>query len=520
MHCVANRRVAMHHVREVLRLYKDVRLSGRSIAGSLGISRSAVSRIIGRFEEAGLSWPLPSQMEESQLEAVLYGKPQGRPMSRPEPDFPAVHEELRRKGVTLQLLWMEYKERDPDGYAYSQFCERYRRWRKTTDISMRQNHVPGDKCFVDYAGAPLRFVDPQTGEIQEACLFVAVLGASNYTYAEAHLTQDISSFVGGHVRAFAYFGGVPALLVPNNLKAGVHKADRYESELNRTYADMAAYYGTAVLPARPHKPKDKAKMEVGGQIAERWIIAARRHRTFFSLAELNQAIRALLERLNHRPFQKREGSRRSQFEQIDRPALRPLPDAPYELATWRRARMHIDCHIELERVYYSVPHAFVAKEVDVRTTEHVVEIFHQGRRLAGHPRERCPGARRTEVSHLPKAHQKHLEWNPERLVAWGRTVGPSTATLIERMLLDKPHPEMGYRACLGVLSLSKKYTPQRLERAAERALAIGSPRLHSVRSILQRGLDRLDGNEPMGRSGDTAHAHVRGAAYYQRSFLH
>lgn len=449
-------------------------------------------------------------MEEAQLEAVLYGRPQGRP----------AHEELRRKGVTLQLLWLEYKARDPDGYAYSQFCERYRRWRKTTDISMRQKHLPGDKCFVDYAGVPLHFVDPQTGEIQGACLFVAVLGASNYTYAEAHRAQDISSFVGGHVRAFSYFGGVPALLVPDNLKAGVNKADWYEPELNRTYADMATYYGTAVLPARPGKPKDKSKVEVGVQIAERWIIAALRHHTFFSLAELNQAIRALLERLHDRPFQKLEGSRRSRFEQIERSALRPLPGAPYELATWRRARVHIDCHIEFERVYYSVPHTFVAKEVDVRATEHMIEIFHQGRRLAGHPRERCPGARRTEVSHLPKAHQKHLEWSPERLIAWGRTVGPYTAALMERMLLDKPHPEMGYRACLGVLSLSKKYTPQRLERAAERALAIGSPRLHSVRSILQKGLDRLDVNEPTGRSDDTTHAHVRGASYYQRSLLH
>ena len=504
----------MHHIIDVLRLHHEAHLSERAIARSLPVSRSTVSEVLTRARLAHLSWPLSSDCDEARLEALLYTKPQGRPVERVEPDWPTIHQELRRKGVTLNLLWMEYKEQHPEGLQYSQFCHRYQEWTKRLHVAMRQSHRAGDKLFIDYAGPTMRVVDPETGESLTAHLFVAVLGASNYTYAEAHPAQNLASFVGGHVRALAYFGGAPALLVPDNLKAAVLKGDRYEPKLNRTYYEMASYYAMAVMPARPRRPKDKPKVEVGVQIVERWIIAVLRHRVFFSFAELNEAIHGLLERLNHKPFQKLEGTRRTLFEAIDRPALRPLPKDPYEYAVWRIARVHIDSHVEVDHAFYSVPHPLVGRQVDVRITDRLVEVFYQGSRVASHARVRIKGAMKTVVEHLPKAHQKHREWSPTRLIQWGQSIGPSTGILVERILASRPHPEQGYRSCLGLLSLSKRYSPERLEKASYRALTLGAANYKSVKSILEKGLDRLAvqeaGEEPAPRS----HEHVRGAQYY------
>lgn len=504
----------MHAILDILRLRHEAALSERAIARSLRVSRSTVSDVLTRAQLANLNWPLSAEVDEAQLEALLYTKPQGRPVERAEPSWSVIHQELRRKGVTLYLLWMEYKEQHPQGLQYSQFCHRYRQWTKRLQISMRQNHRAGDKLFIDYAGPTMRVVDPVTGESQPAQLFVAVLGASNYTYAEAQPSQSLESFVGGHVRALAFFGGAPALLVPDNLKAAVLKADRYEPTLNRTYAEMASYYGTAVMPARPRRPRDKPKAEVGVQIVERWILAVLRHRVFFSLAELNDAIRELLERLNTKPFQKLEGTRRSLFEAIDRPALRPLPNIPYEYAEWRVARVNIDSHIEVDHAYYSVPHSLLRQEVHARLTSRLVEVYAQGKSVARHERAHHKGATQTVAEHLPKAHQKHLEWSPQRLIAWGRSMGPSTGTMVEGIMERRPHPEQGYRSCLGLLSLSKKYSPERLEQACCRALALGAINAKSVRSILAKGLDRIvvedESEEPVLRS----HEHVRGASYF------
>lgn len=324
----------MHKIQDVLRLHSESGLSERAIAQSVGLSRSTISKIITRAKIMNLSWPLPEHLDEAKLEAMLFPVVQGRPKNYIEPDWAKVHVERKQKGVTLQLLWMEYKEHNPNGYQYSQFCERYNTWRKQLQISMRQEHRAGEKMFVDYAGPTVPVVNPETGEALHAQIFVAVLGASNYTFVEAHRAQNMESFIGGHIRAFEAFGGVPELVVPDNLKSAVFKADRYEPTLNRSYQEMATHYGCAILPARPRKPKDKPKAEVGVQIVERWILAVLRRRVFFSLHELNATITELTEHLNQKPFQKLEGSRQSLFAATDKLALHPLPATPYQYAEW------------------------------------------------------------------------------------------------------------------------------------------------------------------------------------------
>ncbi len=504
----------MRKLQEMLRLHKEQGLSLRQIARSLSVAYGTVHGVIQRAEAAALSWPLPAEVDEAALERLLYPGNQGRPRRRPEPDWPGIDAELRRKGVTLELLWLEYKREHPDGYQYSQFCDRSRRWRATQDVVLRQSYRAGEKLFVDYAGQTLPIVDPQTGDVREAQLFVAVLGASSYTFVEAHAAQDLPSWIGGHCRAVEFFGGVPTIVVPDNLKAGVREPSWYEPDLNPTYADWAAHYGTVVLPARPRHPRDRAKVEVAVQIAERWILAVLRHRTFTSLAEANTAIRALGDRLNARPFTQREGSRRALFEALEQPALRPLPATAYEFAQWKQAKVSIDYHLAVERNYYSVSYHLVGERVDVRLTAHTVEVFLKGRRVASHARLWGRGQYATDPAHRPLAHQRYLEWSPSRLMRWAATVGPQAATLVETILREKPHPEQGYRACLGILRLGKYYGPQRLEAAAARALGVHAHSYRSLKSILEHGLDQLalDLGEPVAPVG--AHANVRGARYF------
>ncbi len=507
----------MPRVLDILRLHNESSLSERAIARSLSLSHGTVSNILARTKEAGLPWPLPANLDERKLEVLLFPKAMGRPKNRKEPDWNLMYRESKRKGVTLQLLWMEYKSLYPEGYQYSQFCERFNQWKKSLQLSLRQEHKAGEKLFIDYAGPKIPVVDGETGEIREAQLFVATLGASSYTYAEAQWGQDLQSFVNGHVRAFQFFGGVPELLVPDNLKSGVKHADRYEPNVNRTYFEMASHYGSAILPTRPRKPKDKAKVEAAVLLTERWILAVLRNRRFFSLAELNKAIHELLIRLNEKSFQQMEGSRKLLFESLDKPALRPLPPKPYEFAFWRLSRVNIDYHITVEYVYYSVPYTLVKNEVDVRMTEAIVEIFHKGSRVASHRRGYRKGQMITDPLHRPKSHQKHMEWTPSRLIDWGKSMGPSIGKLIEEILDRKPHPEQGYRSCLGIISLSKRFSVERLEAAATRAIAISAFSYTSVKSILEKGMEQMELPLFIPETPTPAHENVRGASYYQEN---
>jgi transposase len=503
----------MRKTREILRLRFETQLSQRAIARAVGVSNATVWDVLARLAAAGLAWPLPEGVGAAELEARLY-REQGRRAPDPrEPDWPSVHAELRDKHVTLQLLWQEYRERHPDGYGYSYFCQHYRAWQGRLDLVMRQDHKAGEKLFVDWAGDTLPYVDGESGELRDASLFLAVLGCSNYTYAEAFADQATESFLSAHVHAFAFFGGVPELVVPDNLKTGVARADRYEAEIYAPYAELAAHYGTAVMPARIAKPRDKAKVETGVLVAYRWICAVLRKRTFYSLAEMNLAIAAQLEALNTRPFQKLPGSRASVFAEREAALLRPLPSEPFAYRTRKIARVHIDYHVELAGHYYSVPYHLAREQVELRFDARTVEIYHQGLRVAVHLRSNRKGRATTEEAHMPAAHRAMVAWTPQRIASWAAKTGPATAALCEAIMAARPHPELGYRSCLGVLRLEGKYGARRLEAACARSLAIGATSYRSVRSILERGLDAVsDGGavEPSSLS----HDNVRGASYY------
>jgi transposase len=508
------KRLPMRKIRDVLRLRWGLGLTNRQAAASLGLARSTVAEYIRRAEEAGLSWPLPEGGDDFVLERRLFPAP---PLiaaaDRPLPDWNEVAGDLARKGVTLFLLWHEYKETHPEGYQYSRFCDLYRQWAGRRSVWMRQDHKAGERMFVDYAGGTVPVVDRETGGVRQAQVFVAVLGASNYTYAEATWTQGVSDWVGVHVRAFEYFEGVPPLVVPDNLRAGVSRACRYEPGINATYAEMLAHYGSAALPTRVGRPRDKAKVESAVQVTQRWILARLRNRTFFSLAELNAAIRALLEDLNSRPFRKLRGSRRSQYEALDRPALGPLRAERYELAEWRKVRVNLDYHIEVAGHYYSVPYQLCGQELEARLTARVVECFHKGRRVAGHVRSSEISRHTTAKEHMPKSHQAALEWTPERIAQWTGQAGPSTRLLVERIMASRPHPQQGFRSALGIMRLGKIYGPARLEAASTRALRLGALSYRSLASILKCGLDRND--DSIAEARTIAHPNIRGAAYFE-----
>jgi len=509
----------MRKTREILRQKWCLGRSHREVARSLGQSVGAIHATLRRAEAAGLAWEAVGALSDTALDERLYGGPPGAERSRALPDFAAVHAEHKRRGVTLELLHLEYLERQPGGYRYTQFCEYYRRWLKRRRLSMRQIHRAGEKTFIDYAGKKPQIVDAATGEATDTELFVAVLGASSFTYAEATATQRVPDFLASHVRAFEAFGGVTELLVPDQLKSAVTTACRYEPGVHRAYEELAAHYGTAILPARPARPRDKAKVEVAVQVAERWILARLRHETFFSLTALNERIRELLTALNARTMRAYGASRRELFERLDRPALKPLPAERFEHAEWKAARVNLDYHVELERHYYSVPHALVHERVELRFGAATVEVFWRGQRVAAHARSSVRGGHTTIAEHMPKAHQKHLAWTPSRLVAWATSLGAGTAALVEAILADRPHPEQGYRSCLGILRLSKRYGPERLEAACTRAVAVRARSYRHVDSILKRGLDRLPlpvreaDREPVARAA--AHENVRGADYYR-----
>jgi transposase len=504
-------RLSMRKIREVLRLKWQHTMSDREIAQCCRVSKTTVSTIVLRAKSAELEPSLLEAFSDTELEQLLYPASQKPESSKSMPDWSWVHQQLQMKSVMLMLVWMEYREKCSHPYEYTSFCNHYKNWRQK--YSMRQIHLAGDKLFVDYAGHTIPIRDTLTGCVHQAQIFVAVLGASNYTYAEATWSQGGSDWAGSHVRALEFIGGCPRIIVPDNLKSGVKQADPYDPELNRSYHDLARHYGFAVLPARVRKPKDKAKVESGVLIVERWILAALRHQTFFSLEELNQAIRLLLIQLNQRSFKKLPGNREERYQQLDKPMLQPLPVKRYEYAEWKKVRVHIDYHVEIERHYYSVPCELVKQQLDARVTAHTVELFLKGERIASHRRSLQQGAHSTHPEHRPPHHRFMSEWSPERFIQWGQKIGPCTRELMVQMLGSKMYPEQSYRGCLGVLRLANTYESSRLETACQKALFIGNYRVKTIESILKNGLD-LKSSDIVEETVLPNHENIRGASYY------
>jgi len=447
------------------------------------------------------------------LEQRLFARSGVKPSRRRrcEPDWTALARELKRPGVNLMVLWEEYRQVHADGYGYSRFCDLYREFERRLSPVMRQHHVAGDKVFVDYSGKKIAIVNPATGEVREAEIFVAVLGASNYTYAEATWTQTLPDWIEAHVRMFRFFGGVPRLIVPDNLKSGVHKASFYDPEINRSYAMMAMHYGVGVVPARPYRPRDKAKVEAGVRFAQTYILGRLRHQTFFSLAEANRAIVLVVERMNAHIMRRFGLSRSDLFATVERPALRALPATDYEFAEWRLARVGLDYHVEIDGFFYSVPHGLIREQVDVRATIRTIELFHRGVRVAAH--QRRYGGRRhgTDPDHMPSAHRRYAEWTPDRFRRWGRSIGPNTEGLVLAILANRPHPEQGFRTCLGVLRLFKDIDPERAELIAARAVAVSALTYKSIASIIANKLERSSRDT---EDAVIEHPNLRGPGYF------
>jgi len=506
----------MRAVREVMRMYWEGGLPVREIARMTGVARSTARDMIVRFERSGLAWPVPAEISDADLEARLYGVAGVKPGRRkqPEPDWSVVARELKRKHVTLQVVWEEYIAAHPDGYRYSRWCDLFRRWEGRLPLVMRQSHAGGEKLFVDYAGDTVPVVDRRTGEVRAAHLFVAVLGGSSLSFAYASWSEQFADWAEAHNGAFAFFGGVPQLLVPDNAKVAVIRACHFDPMINRGYTDLARHYGTAVLPARPRKPRDKAKVEACVGIVERWLLGRLRNRTFYSLAEVNAAIAECLADLNERRVLRQFGkTRRQLFEEIDAPNLKPLPAEPWICAEWKRCRVGLDYHIAIERHHYSVPHRFARREVEARITARTVEIFLGGERIAVHMRSSGNGRHTTVPEHMPSSHRRYREWTPAKIREEAARIGPMLSLLVEKIIEDRPHPEQGYRSCLGIIGLARRFGPERLEAAALRALEIQARNYPSVKSILEKGLDQV----PVRQSPERApilHTNIRGPGYY------
>ena len=506
----------MSKIRQALQLLGDSRLSRRQVAAALGISKTTVSEIAMYARDAGVHWPMAVTLSDDELQARLYPPPRPRSSTRQEPDYAGMHLELKRPGVTLQLLWEEYRAgAGEQAYRYSAFCDKYRAWAKRLKRSMRQIHPGGERLFVDYAGQTVPVVSVATGEIRRAQIFVAVLGASNYTYACATWQQTAIDWVGAIIGALEFIGSVPRLLVPDQPRALIAHPDAYEPVTARLLEELGEHYGVAVLPARPGRPQDKAKVEVGVQVVERWILAALRHRRLFTLAEVNQAIGALLSELNQRPFKTLPGCRRSAFEALDAPALKPLPAVAMVLAQFKPARVNIDYHVAFESHYYSVPHQHVGAAVELRITATTLEVLLRRQRIAAHGRSARAGGFTTVAEHMPASHRAHRQWSPAKLIAWGERIGAATGSVVRWQMENRPHPEQGYRSCLGLMRLAREFGDERLEAACARARSIRAPSYRSVKSILQCGLDRQDTARQDGTAAPMpTHDNVRGPGYY------
>ena len=505
---MAQARLSVRKIREVLRLKAEARLSDRQIAAAIGSARSTVQECLRRARAAGVAWPLPAECDDEALAARLYRRAVAA-VRYPTPDFATIHAELAGKGVTRMLLWQEYKARHPDGCQYSAFCRDYEAWLGRQDAVMRFEHAPGDKIFVDYSGLTMEIVDRASGEVPKAEIFVAALGASHFTYVEATLSQTLADWLGAHVRALEYFGGVPQAIVPDNLKSGVRRACRYEPDLNPSYQDFAEHYGVAILPARVRKPRDKAKVEVAVQGIKRWILAPLRHCTFFSLGELNAALAAQLERYNDRDLSREAGTRRSRFEELDRRALKPLPAQRYQYATWKKAKVHLDYHVEVERRYYSVPYRLIGKTVDLRLTVHMVEVFYRGQAVATHLRQAGPRRFVTDPAHRPDRHRAVIELNHERLLERAEAIGPATAAVLREQVHRRAHPDEALRVSLGILRLAHDFSTVALEQACAHAVALKAYSYRAIRALIVAPPAPVQEALPI-----PEHDNVRGARYF------
>jgi len=521
---MAQERLTVRKIREILRLKYEAKLSNRatpalhqtqcgaSVAGAIKISNSTVGEYLRRAKKAGIEWPMGDISEEEQYSKLFPGVEEKQPKKQtPMPNWDVVSKEKRQKGVTLQLLWQEYKEQHPDGYQYSQYCYHYQQWRKSqVEPSMRFVYKGGEQMQVDYAGVKIPIKNPKTGEISEASVFVATLPASNYTYAEAHIKANQRNWNNAHVRALEYFGGVVKIVVPDNLKTGVTKPNYYDPDINPAYQELSEHYNFAVLPTRVRKPKDKGKVENGVQNVERWVIAPLRKRQFHSVFEVNEAMKAQLEQLNQKTMLKVGRSRYEEYVEIDKPNLRPLPKNRYEYVEEKTAKVNIDYHIEFDKHFYSVPYRLIRQKVTVRATDKIVQIISRGETII-HARQFDRGRYSTKSEHMPSNHQHMKNYRKEYFLQEAKEIGPKTLEFIQAILNSRTYPEQSFRACMGVLGLRKKYSPLLLEQACQSIL----PSKVFTYSTLKAELDYLAREKPQAEKPISGHANIRGPEYYQ-----
>jgi transposase len=505
------KRVSMRKIREVLRLTHEHKLSVRQVSKATGVGKTAVGEFVARARVIGITWPIPAEISDVELEARLFISPGFHESTRPVPDWAKVHEELKRRGVTLMTLWEEYHGTVSNGHGYSRYCQIYREWKRCLSVTMRQTHLAGDKLFVDWAGDKVPIIDRLTGEVHEASIFVAVMGASSYSYCEARWTETLPDWIGAHVNTLHFLGGVMKAVVPDNLKAGITKPSRYEPGINKTYQELSDHYGFVVLPARIKKPKDKAKVENAVRTVSRYLLGKLRNRRFFSLEELNDVARECVTFINSKVMKRLNKSRNELFATIDQPMLKALPAERYNYAEWKRCTVAPDYHVEVELHYYSVSFRLLRESIDARYTDKTVELFHKGMRVASHARSHVPYKHTTLPEHMPSSHRCYAEWNPARMLSIAGNIGPATVALFEAIMKAKAHPEQAFRSCLGIHALLGKYGPGRIEAAAKRGNDIGSTTLGSIKSILEKGLDKAYASPD---APPIHHANIRGRGYY------
>jgi transposase len=506
---------------EILRLSAQG-ISQRSIARSCGCSRNTVSRVLTQAQQKKIEWSVIQDLTDGDLYNILFPN-QNQPGLHKAPDCEYIHREMAKSGVTLSLLWNEYCEQcrisNEIPLKYVQYCNYYRKFAVTTRATMHINRKPGEQTEVDWAGQTAATIDRDSGEIIPAYIYVAVLSYSQYAYVEAFLRQDLECWIAAHVNAFKFFGGVTRILIPDNLKTGVYQAFWYNPVINKTYHEMAEHYGTAVIPARVRKPKDKPNAEGAVGVISTWILAALRNQKFFSLSTLNEAILEKLDIFNSNPFQKKAGSRLSSFLEEERSTLQPLPVSPYELAMWKIAIVQFNYHITIEKMHYSIPYEYIKHQVDVRITRQVIEVFFHNHRICSHPRlHGREGQYSTVTEHMPEDHQKYIQWNGERFISWAENVGTHTVIAIKAILASHKIEQQGYRGCMALLKLADRYSVTRLESACARALSYTpSPSYKNISTILKSGQDKLGQQEMEMPDNEEANQYgfTRGADYYR-----
>ena len=512
------KKITMRKIKEIFRLKYQLNLSNSKISKSLMISKSSVSKYIDYASEKGLSWEQVKDLSETELKNLLFFEEDKitNKSKKQLPDWKSVFEELKQKGVTLLLLWNEYKEEYPDGYKYSQYCDLYKKWRKKLNPSMRQNHKGGEKLFIDYAGVKVPIINSVEGKIRGANIFVATFGASNYFYTEAHFEQTKKNWINAHVRAFEYFRGVSEILVPDNLKAGVTSPCYYEPDINATYHEMSEHYNIVVIPARVRKPKDKAAVEVCVQVIEQSILAVIRKRQYFSISQLNKDLRYYMEQINNREMKHIGKSRKELFEIVDFPNLKPLPQRDFIFTEWKKAKVGIDYHVRFDSNFYSVPYKYIHSNTDIKATERIIEVFLNGESIASHMRAYEVYNYITKEEHMPQNHQDMLKWTPKRIKDWANKIGTQTGLLISELIKSRAHPEQAYRSCLGILGLAREYDNNSLELACKRANHFGSLSYKKVKNILKSGLFQEDTEEAIiNETVSSDHSNLRGKEYYQ-----